>query len=88
VRAQPKSSASRVKIWRRLRRLGLQAAWCTVERLMRELDISGDRVPLAAVTVPASRSCTYCLRISFAASLATFGRLARRSACHCAVEAR
>jgi hypothetical protein len=45
-------------------------------------------LPSTVVTVPASRSCTYCLNASPAASLATFGRRARRSACHCAVVAR
>ena len=37
---------------------------------------------------PARRFCTYSRKASFAASLETFGRLARRSACHCAVVAR
>src|SRR5207253_8544398 len=44
--------------------------------------------PSGLAIVPASRSCTYSRSLSFAASFATFGRLARRSACHCAVVAR
>ncbi len=38
-------------------------------------------------TTPDSRSCTYAQSCSFAASLATLGRWARRSACHCAIDA-
>ena len=45
-------------------------------------------VPSGVVMVPASRSCTYWRNASFAASFATFGRLARRSACHWAAVAR
>jgi hypothetical protein len=40
------------------------------------------------VTVPASRSCMYCRNAWLAASLATFGRRARRPACHRAVVVR
>ena len=38
-------------------------------------------------TTPDSRSCTYSQSRSFATSLATLGRRARRSACHCAIDA-
>ena len=44
--------------------------------------------PAGVVITPARRSCTYSRSALFAASLATLGRLARRSACHCAVVAR
>lgn len=37
---------------------------------------------------PDSRSCTYCRKAAFVASLADFGRLAERSACHWAKVAR
>ena len=45
-------------------------------------------MPSDAAIRPASRSCTYSRNASLPASLATFGRLARRSACHCAAVAR
>src|SRR5512135_754443 len=48
----------------------------------------GTATPPGLVIVPASRSCTYSRRTWFAASFATFGRRARRSACHCAAMAR
>jgi len=44
--------------------------------------------PSGLAIAPARRSCTYFRNASFAASFETFGRLARRSACHCAVVAR
>jgi hypothetical protein len=44
--------------------------------------------PAGLVITPARRSCTYCRSVSFVASLASFGRLARRSACHWAFVAR
>ena len=48
----------------------------------------GTSSPSGRAIAPARRSCTYSRSRSLAASLATFGRLARRSACHCAVVAR
>jgi hypothetical protein len=45
-------------------------------------------LPSGLAIVPASRSCTYSRSASLLASFDTFGRLARRSACHCAVVAR
>ena len=48
----------------------------------------GTAAPSGAAIRPPRRSCTYCLSSPFAASLATFGRFARRSACHWAVVAR
>ena len=48
----------------------------------------GTAAPSGLVIVPASRSCTYSRRARFAASFATFGRRARRSACHWAAVAR
>jgi len=48
----------------------------------------GTGSPSGLAIVPARRSCTYSRSLLFAASLETFGRLARRSACHCAVLAR
>src|SRR5680860_1721978 len=45
-------------------------------------------VPSGAATIPARRFWTYSRSASLAASLATLGRFARRSACHCAVMAR
>src|SRR5712664_2454784 len=41
--------------------------------------------PLAAMTMPANRSCTYRRSVALTASFAGFGRRAARSACHCAV---
>ena len=46
-----------------------------------------DRPPGVAM-LPASRSCTYSRSAGFVSSLAGFGRIAARSACHCAVWAR
>jgi hypothetical protein len=46
------------------------------------------RLAVGLAITPASRSCTYSRSASFAASFETFGRLARRSARHCAVVAR
>src|SRR5262249_57618956 len=46
------------------------------------------RLPSGLAIAPARRSCTYVRKASFAASFAIFGRLERRSACHCAVVAR
>jgi hypothetical protein len=43
--------------------------------------------PSTVRTTPASRSCTYSRSRSFVASVAAFGRRARRSACHCAIDA-
>jgi hypothetical protein len=48
----------------------------------------GTVVPSGLTIRPPRRSCTYCFNRAFAASFATFGRRARRSACHCAVVAR
>jgi hypothetical protein len=62
----------------------ISAPWSQV----RDRRSCAGHVPSAAVTVPARRSCTYRRSGSLAASFATFGRVARRSACHCAVVAR
>ena len=48
----------------------------------------GTGLPSSALTVPARRSCTERRRRSVVASLALFGRLARRGLCHGAVDAR
>lgn len=48
----------------------------------------GTSAPLGVITTPASRSCTYCRSLVFITSLASLGRRAARSACHCAVVAR
>jgi hypothetical protein len=48
----------------------------------------GTGSPSGLAIAPERRSCTYSRSASFAASFETFGRLARRSACHCAVVAR
>jgi len=45
-------------------------------------------VPSGRAITPASRSCTYLRNTVLVANFETFGRLARRSACHCAVVAR
>ena len=44
--------------------------------------------PSGRSIMPARRSCTYSRSRSLATSFAVFGRRARRSACHCAVDAR
>src|SRR5438876_11073759 len=48
----------------------------------------GTSSPSGLAIAPARRSWTYSRSLAFVASFETFGRLARRSACHCAVVAR
>lgn len=45
-------------------------------------------LPSASITAPAIRDCTYACSKPFLTSLAVLGRLAARSAFHCATEAR
>ncbi len=84
-----KLSANRLAICSGLhdlaQRRSLRGPWW---RPIHRMSGPGTGPPSARVITPERRSLTYSRSCSFAASLDTLGRLARRSACHWAVEAR